>query len=124
MAREAEGDPHGVPLPQPVYAEPPVSAAPIPVICTLVPGCTRCITARRAWIGINKPGGIGTITKVWEDEQEGHYDVKYSIGGREKMIEARFLSHFSFTVRTEDRRETMGRCRYCRCMLKFVVLSK
>lgn len=70
---------------------------------------------RRAWVGINKPGGVGKIIKIWKtsvEEPSGEmlYDVKYTLGGRDKRVEQRYITHVDFRL---DRRDTRGRCRYC-----------
>jgi hypothetical protein len=70
---------------------------------------------RRAWIGINKPGGVGKIVRFHEDT--GLYDVSYVLGGRERNVEARYISRVAFLDRTV-KRDTLGRCRY----LFFLVL--
>lgn len=41
--------------------------------------------------GVNKLGGFGTVTKVHEN---GHFDVKYAVNGKERHVESRFV-HFS-----------------------------
>jgi len=44
---------------------------------------------RRMWPGINKPGGIGIISKVHDD---GAIDVKYTVvGGREAKIHPQYV---------------------------------
>ncbi|GBG24512.1 E3 ubiquitin-protein ligase LNX [Hondaea fermentalgiana] len=46
--------------------------------------------ARRMQPGMNKPGGVGKITKVHSD---GTYDIRYALDGRrEKMVEAIHLT--------------------------------
>jgi hypothetical protein len=46
----------------------------------------------RCWPGINKQGGVGRITKVHVDGGSILYDVVYVLGGREKKVEAVFVS--------------------------------
>ena len=46
----------------------------------------------RCWPGINKQGGVGRITKVHLDGGSVLYDVAYVLGGREKKVEAVFVS--------------------------------
>ena len=46
----------------------------------------------RCWPGINKQGGVGRITKVHVDGGSILYDVAYVLGGREKKVEAVFVS--------------------------------
>ena len=42
----------------------------------------------RTWPGINKPGGVGKITKFWRDDDGvERVNVKYVLGGSEKNIE-------------------------------------
>ena len=58
----------------------------------------------RRGVGMNKPGGVGTVTKVYnvlvddveeDDDDEGGevtlYDVKYVLGGREKGVDSKSL---------------------------------
>jgi len=48
----------------------------------------------RMGAGINKPGGVGRVTKVYsgvDDEEVMVYDVKYILGGREKGVDANSL---------------------------------
>ena len=48
----------------------------------------------RMGAGINKPGGVGRVTKVYsgvDDEEVTVYDVKYILGGREKGVDANSL---------------------------------
>ncbi|CAK9014593.1 Breast cancer type 1 susceptibility protein (RING finger protein 53) (RING-type E3 ubiquitin transferase BRCA1), partial [Durusdinium trenchii] len=46
--------------------------------------------ARRMWPGVNKPGGVGKITKVNAD---GSFDVKYMLDGRrDRAIPVEFVS--------------------------------
>jgi hypothetical protein len=53
--------------------------------------------APRVWIGANKTGGIGTVTDYNEIEGGKVYDVKYSLGGREKGIDGRFVTRHDFS---------------------------
>jgi hypothetical protein len=46
----------------------------------------------RCWPGINKQGGVGRITKVHIDGGSILYDVAFVLGGREKKVEAVFVS--------------------------------
>jgi hypothetical protein len=45
----------------------------------------------RTWPGVNKPGGIARITKVL-DKEGSSYHVEYILGGREKHVDAIFVS--------------------------------
>ena len=47
----------------------------------------------RRGAGMNKPGGVGRVTKVYsvDDEEVMVYDVKYILGGREKGVDANSL---------------------------------
>ena len=57
----------------------------------------------RTGVGMNKPGGVGTVTKVYnvlvedDDDDDGEggevtlYDVKYVLGGREKGVDSKSL---------------------------------
>ena len=46
----------------------------------------------RRGAGMNKPGGVGRVTKVYSvDEEVMVYDVKYILGGREKGLDAKSL---------------------------------
>jgi hypothetical protein len=66
---------------------------------------TIVTVAPRTWPGINKPGGVGRIVKVnhggndanngSDTDQQQHivtYDVAYVMGGKDKGIEAKFVS--------------------------------
>jgi len=47
----------------------------------------------RMWPGVNKPGGIGRITKINSNSEAGlKYDVTYVLGGKEKMVDGAFVS--------------------------------
>ena len=46
----------------------------------------------RMGAGMNKPGGVGRVTKVYKvDGGNTVYDVKYVIGGREKGVKSKYL---------------------------------
>ena len=64
--------------------------------------------ARRAWPGINKPGGVGKIVRYHEDDRT--YDISYVLGGGERRVEPRFITLNSFLDRS-NKRETLGRCK-------------
>ena len=42
----------------------------------------------RTWSGINKPGGVGRVSKVNDD---GTYNVKYALGGSEKNVDRKWI---------------------------------
>ena len=81
----------------------------------------------RTWSGINKEGGVGIVCKVHppvnpqsstvgtddeDDDRYPTYDVRYVVsGGREFRVAAKYLSLKSFVDRSEQRRETLGRCK-------------
>lgn len=44
----------------------------------------------RTWPGINKPGGVGRVTKV--NVETGTVNVKYVLGGSEKNVELKYCS--------------------------------
>jgi hypothetical protein len=46
----------------------------------------------RTWPGVNKPGGVARITKIHREGAVIAYDVAYVLGGREKNVEAVFVS--------------------------------
>ena len=48
--------------------------------------------APRTWPGINKPGGVGRITRVHNRGGSVSYDIRYVLGGREKQVDAGFVS--------------------------------
>ena len=50
--------------------------------------------APRTWPGINKLGGTGRITRVYDDCR---YDVSYVLGGNEKGVEEKYISRGKFT---------------------------
>jgi hypothetical protein len=64
--------------------------------------------ARRAWPGINKPGGVGKILRYHDDDKT--YDISYVLGGGERRVEPRFITLNSFLDRS-NKRETLGRCK-------------
>lgn len=66
--------------------------------------------ARRAWVGINKPGGVGKIISIVEEDGRCLYGVKYALGGREKGIEKRYISYYN--LNKDNKRDTIGRCRF------------
>lgn len=43
----------------------------------------------RTWPGINKPGGMGRVAQV---HAYGAYDINYVLGGRERRVDASFVS--------------------------------
>lgn len=46
----------------------------------------------RTWPGVNKPGGVARVTKIHRKGTVISYDVAYVLGGREKQVEAVFVS--------------------------------
>ena len=52
----------------------------------------------RMWPGVNKPGGVGRVTKIHAPdgpEAEGFvkkYDIAYVLGGKEDMVEEEYVS--------------------------------
>jgi hypothetical protein len=46
----------------------------------------------RTWPGMNKLGGVARITRVHEEGSSLSYDVTYVLGGKEKGVEAIFVS--------------------------------
>eukprot|EP00514_Thraustochytrium_sp_LLF1b_P010307 CAMPEP_0184551224 /NCGR_PEP_ID=MMETSP0199_2-20130426/24065_1 /TAXON_ID=1112570 /ORGANISM="Thraustochytrium sp., Strain LLF1b" /LENGTH=746 /DNA_ID=CAMNT_0026946319 /DNA_START=37 /DNA_END=2274 /DNA_ORIENTATION=- len=57
----------------------------------------------RTWPGINKPGGVGKITKCHED---GTFNVSYVLGGSEKKVERRYIkSRTPFQVAQREKKE-------------------
>lgn len=50
------------------------------------------IVKSRTWPGINKHGGVGRVTKVNVVGNATKYDVTYVLGGREKDVDASFVS--------------------------------
>lgn len=55
------------------------------------------VVKERTGVGMNKPGGIGRVTKMYtvdvanDDEEVMMYDVKYVLGGREKGVTSNSL---------------------------------
>jgi hypothetical protein len=74
---------------------------------------------RRAWIGINKPGGVGKIVRF--HEETGLYDVSYVLGGRERNVEAKYISRAAFLDRAV-KRDTLGRCRYGHARTQMLIM--
>jgi hypothetical protein len=64
----------------------------------VLPVGTLVNVAERVWIGSNKAGGIGTVIN-YEEMHDGTvlYDVKYSLGGKEKGIDGRFVARHDFS---------------------------
>jgi len=50
--------------------------------------------ASRTWPGINKPGGVGKVTKI--DDEAKTINVKYVLGGNERKIDWKFVSTNAF----------------------------
>lgn len=50
----------------------------------------------RTWPGINKPGGVARVTKVYPASTNGNnsirYDVAYVLGGKEKLVDESFVT--------------------------------
>ena len=62
----------------------------------------------RTWAGINKPGGVGRITKVCTDSHISTYNIKYVLGGSEKRVDGAFIqleSSNSSPQRTSRKRD-------------------
>lgn len=65
----------------------------------------------RLWAGINKPGGVGRITKINFDPEEDEYtyNISYVLGGSEPRVERIYI-----TLVQDDnskRRQIKGRCK-------------
>lgn len=50
--------------------------------------------ASRTWPGINKPGGVGKVTKINDDAKT--INVKYVLGGTERNVEWKYVSANAF----------------------------
>jgi len=50
--------------------------------------------ASRTWPGINKPGGVGKVTKI--DDVEKKINVKYVLGGNERNVDWKYVSANAF----------------------------
>jgi hypothetical protein len=46
----------------------------------------------RMWPGMNKEGGVGRVTKLHNSNGTVYYDIAYVLGGREKNVDAVFVS--------------------------------
>jgi hypothetical protein len=46
----------------------------------------------RCWPGMNKPGGVARVTKMYHVDAATVYDMTYVLGGRERQVEAVFVS--------------------------------
>jgi len=59
-------------------------------------GSLVCVQSR-TWAGINKPGGVGRVSKVYYDSDiPTHVDVKYIVNsGRENHVEMIFVESYS-----------------------------
>jgi hypothetical protein len=66
----------------------------------ILPVGTLVSVAERVWIGCNKSGGIGTIID-YKHGVKGTvvYDVKYSLGGRERGIDSQWVTAHDFSKR-------------------------
>lgn len=62
----------------------------------------------RTWPGINKPGGVGRIAKVHDHGIAVMYDVAYILGGREKQVDAAFVTT---NERHDDTQNSSGKRR-------------
>lgn len=88
--------------------------------------------ASRTWPGINKPGGIARVTRLYEDEGEPLVDVSYVVGSsKEKRVPLEYVTlapdyevgtttdsgnSRQFVIRPSglrDRSLLLGRCRRC-----------
>ena len=70
---------------------------PIDVASLYVGGMVR--VAARSWANINKPGGIGRVTKIQSGntaDGTSTVDVKYVLGGSEKNIDLKYVGHVEF----------------------------
>lgn len=70
---------------------------------------TRVSVEARTWPGINKPGGVGKVTKVHDNA----VDVKYVIEGRERRIPVQYVRLLVERDQLRDRKMLLGRCRNC-----------
>jgi len=62
----------------------------------------------RTWPGVNKPGGVARITKIHSLSSNVSYDVTYVLGGKEKNVDACFISHPESTISTPCKEEESG----------------
>ncbi|EJK66816.1 hypothetical protein THAOC_12222, partial [Thalassiosira oceanica] len=60
---------------------------------TIKRGSIVCVQSR-TWPGINKPGGVGRVTRVHaaNDSNVIKYDIKYILGGSEKNVDACYVT--------------------------------
>jgi hypothetical protein len=71
---------------------------------------------RRAWAGINKPGGVGRITCIDAVKDSTTFvSVKYILDGlREERIELKYVHDYQFSgERLRQRSIQLGRCTQC-----------
>ena len=93
------------------------------------------LVASRTWPGINKPGGVGSISHVHnkeEEEEDVVVDVSYVLGGREKRVPLRYVqwapqyeqqpqrqgnkqggNNHQYRGGLRDRSMLLGRCKRC-----------
>ena len=57
----------------------------------------------RTWPGINKPGGVGKVTKVHIDDDVLAVDVDYVLGGSDKAVELEFVKEQTFEEENHGR---------------------
>ncbi|KAL3936692.1 MAG: hypothetical protein SGARI_002446, partial [Bacillariaceae sp.] len=69
--------------------EPPAAESGSSTSSNTFPVGTIVTVERRTWAGINKPGGVGRITKVNED---GTFNVAYVLGGKEANVDETFIT--------------------------------
>jgi len=62
----------------------------------------------RTWPGVNKPGGVARITKIHSLSSNVSYDVTYVLGGKEKNVDACFISLPESTISTPCKEEESG----------------
>ena len=77
-------------------SEPQDAAHPLPDTSPSLFFPGRIVSVQsRTWPGINKPGGVGRITQIYQRSQDSevtHVDVKYHInGGREKKVDVCYV---------------------------------
>ena len=91
--------------------------APTPIVSPshLVKGKLVNVISR-TWPGINKPGGVGKITKIYTEESSQLIkcvDVKYIVhGGTDKFIPSEFIEPHDYDG--DRRRHTSERCTRCK----------
>ena len=80
--------------------------------------------ASRTTPGINKPGGVGKVTNISNEDGVMRVDVEYVLGGKEKFIELEFVADHCFNEENHGRSSRVRRSRVIEEPVKPVTTTK